>query len=247
MTQLSININKFALIRNARETDNPNLIDISNKCIEYGANGITVHPRPDQRHIKFSDLAPLFENIKNNNENIEFNVEGYPSNKFCEIVNEIKPDQVTLVPDPPEALTSSFGWNCFDKKEFLKNVTKNFKSNNIRVSLFINPEIEFLENLIEIDADRVELYTFDYAKNYSKDPEKSIKPYIEVVKYINSISNIGINAGHDLNLVNLDFLLKNISNIQEVSIGHALICDTFEFGLENTVKQYAEITKKYIQ
>ena len=244
MTLLSININKFALIRNARGTNYPDLIDICRKCIDYGAEGITVHPRPDERHVKFSDLEPLLKTIQNYNKKIEFNIEGYPTKTFCNIINEVQPDQVTLVPDPPEALTSSCGWNCSEHKLLLKNVVNNFQSNKIRVSLFINPTEETLENLPDIGADRVELYTFDYAKNYKTDRNKSIQPYLKVAKFINTISNIGINAGHDLNLENLDFLLKNIPNIKEVSIGHALVCDTFEFGLKNAIQKYLNITKQ---
>ena len=243
MTLLSVNINKFALIRNARSMNQPNLIDICEKCIEYGAEGITVHPRPDERHVKFSDLEPLLGTIKNKNMNIEFNIEGYPSKKFCNIVNKIKPNQVTLVPDPPNATTSSFGWNCLENKKLLSDVVSNFKSSNIRVSLFINPSIETLENLPDINADRVELYTFDYAKNYTTDRKKSIQSYIEVVDFLKKISMIGINAGHDLNLNNLSYLLNCIPDIKEVSIGHAIVCDAFEFGLKNTIEKYLSVIK----
>ena len=244
MTNLSVNINKFALIRNSRGMNNPNLIDICKKCIEYGAEGITVHPRSDQRHVKYSDLPFLSDIINKSNKNIEFNIEGYPSDNFCKTVNKIKPDQVTLVPDPPEALTSSFGWDCLKNKMLLKDVVNNFKSNNIRVSIFINPSKKTLEHLDEINADRVELYTFDYAKNYNIDRNKSIQPYIEVVNYLKTISKVEINAGHDLNLDNLDFLLTEIPDIKEVSIGHALVCDAFEFGLKNTINKYLSISKK---
>ena len=244
MTLLSVNINKFALIRNSRGTDYPNLINICDKCIEYGAEGITVHPRSDERHVKFSDLPLLSQTIKQKEGKIEFNIEGYPSEKFCRIVNEIRPDQVTLVPDPPNALTSSFGWDCSDNKNLLSDVVSNFKSNNIRVSLFINPSKKTLENLSDIRADRVELYTFDYAKNYNISPQYSIQPYLEVVKFLKTITDIGINAGHDLNLDNLEHLLHNIPSIKEVSIGHALVCDSFEHGLQKTIGKYLSITKK---
>ena len=183
MTALSVNINKFALIRNSRENNQPNLIDIAEKCIEFGANGITLHPRPDERHAKFSDLKPLSELIQSY-KNIEFNIEGFPSKKFIQEINKVKPNQVTLVPDPPDALTSSFGWNCLENKIFLKEVVKNFQNNNIRVSLFINPNIKTLENLCDILPERVELYTFDYAKNFKLNPEKSIKNYLEVVNFL---------------------------------------------------------------
>ncbi len=245
MTLLSVNINKFALIRNARGTDYPNLIDICDKCIEYGAEGITVHPRSDERHVKYSDLSLLSQKIQQKEKKIEFNIEGYPSEKFCKIVNKIKPDQVTLVPDPPNALTSSFGWNCSDNKQLLCDVVSNFRSNNIRVSLFINPSKKTLKNLSDIEVDRVELYTFAYAKNYNNNSQNSIHPYLEVVDFLKTTTDVGINAGHDLNLNNLEYLLKNIPAIKEVSIGHALVCDSFEYGLQKTIEKYLSITNKY--
>ena len=244
MTALSVNINKFALVRNARGSNMPDIINISEKCLKYGADGITLHPRPDERHAKFSDLAPL-QNLVSKYEKKEFNIEGYPSKNFIEKVINVNPDQVTLVPDPPGALTSSFGWDCEKNKSFLTDVIKEFHNNNIRVSLFINPSIKALENLDIISTDRVELYTYDYAHNYSKNKSEAIKSYIEVVRFIvNEFPKIEFNAGHDLNLENLDYFLKSINNIKEVSIGHALICDTFEFGLKKTIKKYLEITSK---
>ena len=244
MTALSVNVNKFALIRNARDADHPNLLEISKKCINFGANGITVHPRPDERHAKFSDLMPL-KQLVTTFDNVEFNIEGYPSESFIEKVIEVYPDQVTLVPDPPDALTSSFGWDCEINKEFLNNVVKTFQNKNIRVSIFINPSINTLNNLNYIMPDRVELYTYDYAKNYSQNKEVAIGPYTEVVNYLNkNFPLIDFNAGHDLNLQNLDYLLNKINNIKEVSIGHALVCDSLEYGLETTVKKYLEIINK---
>ena len=244
MTALSVNINKFALVRNARGSNMPDIINISENCLKYGADGITLHPRPDERHVKFSDLAPL-QNLVSKYEKKEFNIEGYPSKNFIEKVINVNPDQVTLVPDPPGALTSSFGWDCEKNKSFLTDVIKEFHNNNIRVSLFINPSIKTLENLDIISTDRVELYTYDYAHNYSKNKSEAIKSYIEVVRFIvNEFPKIEFNAGHDLNLENLDYFLKSINNIKEVSIGHALICDTFEFGLEKTIKKYLEISSK---
>ena len=244
MTSLSINLNKFALIRNARGADLPNLFNISKKCIEYGADGITVHPRPDERHTKFSDLN-ILKKLTNEYEKIEFNIEGYPSKRFIEKVIEVKPDQVTLVPDPPDALTSSFGWDCEKNKDFLMEVIKGFKDNNIRVSIFINPSTKTLSNLEIIKPHRVELYTYDYAKNYEKDKVLAIAPYIEVTKYLEKeFPNIELNAGHDLSLDNLDFILKNIPTIKEVSIGHALVCDTINFGLQETVNKYKQITQR---
>ena len=244
MTALSINVNKFALIRNARGADMPNLVDISRKCIEYGADGITVHPRPDERHVKFSDLQEL-KNLTNNYKQIEFNIEGYPSDDFIKRVIDASPDQVTLVPDPPEALTSSFGWDCKENKNFLTKVINKFRNNNIRVSIFINPSIENLSNLEIIKPDRVELYTYDYAKNYNENKNSAIKSYLEVTSYLkNEFPSISLNAGHDLNLDNLDYILQNIPAIKEVSIGHALVCDSIDFGLKQTIEKYKKITQK---
>lgn len=244
MTALSINVNKFALIRNARGADMPNLVDISKKCIEYGADGITVHPRPDERHVKFSDLQEL-KNLTNNYEQIEFNIEGYPSDDFIKRVIDVLPDQVTLVPDPPEALTSSFGWDCEKNKNFLTAVIDRFRENNIRVSIFINPSSKTLSNLQSIRPDRVELYTYDYAKNYKQNKNSAIKNYLEVTDYLKrEFPQISLNAGHDLNLDNLDYILENIPAIKEVSIGHALVCDSIDFGLKETIKKYKRITQQ---
>ena len=244
MTQLSINVNKFALLRNSRGTDYPNLIEICKKCILYGANGITVHPRPDERHTKFSDLKDIKKLLVDNNSKIEFNIEGYPSEFFIKKVLEVSPNQVTLVPDPPEAITSSFGWDCKENKVFLEEVVKEFKKSNIRVSIFVNPSINTLENLELIKPNRVELYTFDYAHNYKSKSHESIKPYKEVVNYIKkNFPIIDFNAGHDLNLENLNFFLKEITSIKEVSIGHAIVIDSINFGLENTIQKYLKIIK----
>ena len=244
MTALSINVNKFALIRNARGADMPNLVDISKKCIEYGADGITVHPRPDERHVKFSDLQEL-KNLTNNYEQIEFNIEGYPSDDFIKRVIDVLPDQVTLVPDPPEALTSSFGWDCEVNKIFLTEVINKFRDKNIRVSIFINPSSKTLSNLETIRPDRVELYTYDYAKNYKQNKNSAIKNYLEVTDYLKrEFPQISLNAGHDLNLDNLDYILENIPAIKEVSIGHALVCDSIDFGLKETINKYKRITQQ---
>ena len=244
MALLSVNINKFALLRNSRGANHPDLKEVAKKCIEYGAQGITLHPRPDERHAKFSDL-PIISELVSNYSNVEFNIEGYPSEKFVNEVNKIKPDQVTLVPDPPGALTSSFGWDCLKYKTLLINVVKDFQQKNIRVSLFVNPSIESLINLNEILPDRVELYTFDFAKNFVLDRENAIKPYLEVTQFLQeNIPSISLNAGHDLNLKNLNYLLAKIPSIKEVSIGHALVCDAFEYGLGDTIKKYLSITKR---
>ena len=187
----------------------------------------------------------IIKNHTNEYEKIEFNVEGYPSDEFIEKVIDVSPDQVTLVPDPPEALTSSFGWDCEKNKDFLMEVIKRLKDNNIRVSIFINPSIKTLSNLENIKPDRVELYTYDYAKNYQNDKILAVAPYKEVTKYLEKeFPNIELNAGHDLNLDNLDFILKNIPRIKEVSIGHALVCDAIDFGLKETVNKYKQITQR---
>ena len=244
MTLLSVNINKFALLRNSRGTNHPDLAEMANRCIKFGAQGITLHPRPDERHAKFSDL-PIISKLVGNYSNIEFNIEGYPSEKFINEVNKIKPDQVTLVPDPPGALTSSFGWDCLKYKTLLIDVVKDFQQKNIRVSLFVNPSIESLINLNEILPNRVELYTFDFANNFVFDQENAIKPYLEVTQFLQeNIPSISLNAGHDLNLKNLNYLLTKIPSIKEVSIGHALVCDAFEYGLKDTIQKYLTITKR---
>ena len=244
MTLLSINVNKFALLRNARGTDHPNLIDICKKCIKFGIQGITVHPRPDERHTKFSDLSKI-SNLLGKSDKIEFNIEGYPSEYFIKEVIKNHPNQVTLVPDPPEAITSSFGWDCEKNKNFLTEVIHKFRDNNIRVSIFINPSSKTLSNLETIKPDRVELYTYDYAKNYNENKNSAIKSYLEVTSYLkNEFPSISLNAGHDLNLDNLDYILQNIPAIKEVSIGHALVCDSIDFGLKETIKKYKNITQK---
>ena len=241
MTRLSVNINKFALIRNSRESNKPNILDISKKCIHYGAKGITLHPRPDERHAKISDLRPI-KGLVSKFSNIEFNIEGFPSKNFVNIVKKIKPHQVTLVPDPPNALTSSFGWDCKANEKFLKKIVNSFQNNNIRVSLFINPSNKNLKFLEKISPNRVELYTHYYAKKFLKNKKLAIKPYVEVVKYLKkNFPQIEINAGHDLNLQNLGYFLKKIPSVKEVSIGHAIVCDVIEFGLKNTIKKYLNI------
>ena len=242
MALLSVNINKFALLRNSRGSNKPSLIDICKKCINFGAQGITVHPRPDERHVKFSDLHDI-SNIVNETKHIEFNIEGYPSKYFIQEVIKNQPNQVTLVPDAPEALTSSFGWDCSKNKSLLKEVVHELQLNNIRVSLFVNPSTKSLENLNEINADRVELYTFNYAKNYLSNKDIAIANYKDVANFLHKqFPKIKLNAGHDLNLENLNFILNEIPTIKEVSIGHALVCDAFIYGLENTIKKYKFIT-----
>ena len=244
MTALSVNVNKFALIRNSRDTNHPDLFKICERILNLGVDGITVHPRPDERHTKFSDIEPI-KNIVKKFKNAEFNIEGYPSESFIKKVIEIKPDQVTLVPDPPDVLTSSFGWDCSTHREFLYNIVKIFQSNNIRVSLFISPSLDTLENLEYILPNRIELYTFDFANNFKHNKEEAILPYLKIVDFIDKhCSTIDLNAGHDLNLDNLEFFLSKIATVKEVSIGHAIVCDAIELGIEKTIKKYLEISSK---
>ena len=239
-TQLSININKFALIRNSRDENRPNLLDIAHRCIQYGGGGITVHPRPDQRHIRYSDLTPLSQLTKAY-ESVEFNIEGYPSDQFLKKIFQVKPDQVTFVPDPPDALTSSFGWNLKQFKGELSDLCNECQKLGIRSSLFISPELKDLDLLHEIKPDRVELYTYDYAHHFSVNKEQAISPYKEVIDSLSKYSYIGINAGHDLNQDNLAYFLDEIPVIKEVSIGHALVCESIFDGLEHTIKTYSRL------
>lgn len=238
MTTLSVNINKIALIRNARGANMPNLLTVALDCERFGAQGITVHPRPDERHVRFDDLFVLKPNIST-----EFNIEGYPSDYFIEMVCKAKPAQVTLVPDAPDALTSNNGWDTKKEKEFLKTVIAKFKTHGIRTSIFVNPDPEMAIHAAETGTDRVELYTEAYASNYHIDREKAIIRYIETAKAALSVG-LGINAGHDLNLDNLNFFKNNIPGLLEVSIGHALVCDALYFGLQNTIRMYLRELEK---
>ena len=235
MTRLSVNINKIALIRNARGGNLPDLVKVAQAIESYGAEGITIHPRPDERHIRYSDIAELKEVVKT-----EFNIEGYPSRKFIDIVCKHKPDQVTLVPDPPGVLTSSEGWNTKERKSELKEVVSEFKNHGIRVSIFLNPESSMVEHAVDTGTDRIEFYTGDYAKHYSKDRDKAIAPYVEASKVANQVG-LGLNAGHDLSLDNLHYFYNEIPKLMEVSIGHALVCDALYYGLKNTVHMYKNL------
>jgi pyridoxine 5-phosphate synthase len=231
-TKLSVNINKLATIRNARGGNNPNLIIYAEKIESYGAEGITIHPRPDQRHIRFDDVYALKNTIKT-----EYNIEGYPSEEFIKMVLDVKPHQVTLVPDPPDVLTSNAGWDTRTNLEFLKQTISRFKAEGIRTSIFLNPDATLIESAAETGTDRIELYTELYAANFFSDKEEAIKPYIETAEKA-IIFGLGVNAGHDLDLFNLKYFAKNVPGLLEVSIGHALICDALEFGMANTVKMY---------
>ena len=235
MTKLSVNINKIATLRNARGEDYPNLVKTAKDIIKFGAEGITIHPRPDERHIKYSDAYDLKQNIST-----ELNIEGNPSKKFINMVCEVKPDQVTLVPDESDAITSSSGWDTVKNFDFLKDVVEEFKSNSIRVSIFIDPDSKMLEGAKKINADRVELFTGPYAKQYINDKSNAINRYIDCSEIANKIG-MELNAGHDLNQQNLEFFKNNIVNLKEVSIGHALISESLYYGLESTIKSYLNI------
>jgi pyridoxine 5-phosphate synthase len=238
MTTLSVNINKIALIRNSRGADMPNLLKIALDCERFGAQGITVHPRPDQRHVRFDDLFELKPILTT-----EFNIEGYPSEQFIDLVCRVKPAQVTLVPDAPEALTSNNGWDTITQKDFLKSVIARFKANQIRTSIFVNPETEMALNAADTGADRIELYTEAFAKNFPINPKQAIQPYVETAQAALSVG-LGINAGHDLNLDNLNFFKTEIPGLLEVSIGHALVCDALYYGLQNTIMMYLRELQK---
>ena len=233
MTHLSVNINKVATLRNSRGGNTPDLIQVAIDCERFGANGITVHPRPDERHIRYNDVIALQPLLKT-----EFNIEGNPrEKKFIELVLKTKPTQVTLVPDSEGQITSDHGWDTIRDCEFLKDVISEFKKNKIRASIFVDPDLKFIEAAPKTGADRIELYTEAYAKNFSKNKETAIRPFVEAAKLANSL-HLGINAGHDLNLENLHYFYKNIPGLAEVSIGHALISDALYFGLENTIQLY---------
>ncbi len=232
MTKLSVNINKIATIRNARGGNTPNLVEAAINCERFGAHGITVHPRPDERHIRYQDVFDLKKVVKT-----EFNIEGYPSESFIKLVLDVVPEQVTLVPDPPEALTSSAGWDTIKNQEFLRKVIAQFHSKNIRVSIFVNPEEAMVRAAATTGTNRVELYTEPYASNFEINKEKAIAPFISAAK-VALECGIGLNAGHDLSLVNLNYFYQNIPGLLEVSIGHALVSDALYYGLENTIQLY---------
>ena len=235
MVNLSVNINKIATLRNARGENFPNLVDFAIDIENYGANGITVHPRPDERHIKYKDVFELKNKIKT-----EFNIEGNPSKNFLKLVKSNKPTQVTLVPDGLNDITSNKGWDTIKNESFLKDCIKELKESNIRTSIFVDPNLKMIDGAKKIGSDRIELYTKSYADNFNIDPSDAILPYLKSSKHAQNI-NIEINAGHDLNLKNIEFFSKSITNLKEVSIGHALICESLYFGIENTVKKYISI------
>ena len=238
MTALSININKIATLRNARGGNIPNLIQHAIDLEKFGAQGITVHPRPDERHIRYDDVKALKKVLS-----VEFNIEGNPKeNSFVELVLETNPEQVTLVPDSSTQLTSDHGWDTIKEFDYLKNIIELFKSKNIRTSIFVDPVKKMIEGAAKVGTDRIELYTEFYAANYESNKEEAINDYIKAAKVANNL-DIGINAGHDLNLINLQYFYSKIENLKEVSIGHALIADALYYGMENTVGMYLKCLK----
>jgi len=232
MTRLSVNINKIALLRNARGSDIPNLLQFAKDCERYGAQGITIHPRPDERHITKLDVYELKNTVTT-----EFNIEGYPTPEFMEMVLQVRPEQCTLVPDAPSQLTSDHGWNTIEHKSFLTEIIAELQVKGIRVSLFIDPDNKLIEAAKLVGANRIEFYTGPYAHDFTKDPAAAIKEFVSAAHFCNQIG-IGINAGHDLNLDNLKFFKQHIPGLLEVSIGHALVRDCLYYGLENTIQLY---------
>ena len=232
MTNLSVNINKIATLRNARGENRPCVEDVACDCESFGADGITVHPRPDERHIRRADVFMLRPLIKT-----EFNIEGYPSPEFIDLVLKARPAQVTLVPDAPDALTSSAGWNVVKNLSFLSGIVDTFKEAGIRTSIFVDPDVEMIAAAAKTGADRVELYTKPYADMYPADPAKAVAPYAEASDAAHRLG-LGVNAGHDLDLENLAYFRRNVPYLNEVSIGHALICDALYLGLAETIKRY---------
>ena len=232
MTKLSVNINKIATLRNARGANVPNLLQFATDIQDFGADGITVHPRPDERHIKYDDVNELKPII-----NTEFNIEGYPNKKFIDLVRNVKPHQVTLVPDKPNAITSNSGWDTIKNYSFLKEIITELKLNSIRTSIFLDPNIKFIDSAAKTGADRIELYTELYSKKFELNPNIAISNYISTANEAINFG-LGINAGHDLNLKNIEFFSSKIPNLLEVSIGHALICESLYLGLENVINLY---------
>jgi pyridoxine 5-phosphate synthase len=232
MTKLSVNINKIATLRNSRGGNNPDVLKVALDCERFGAQGITVHPRPDERHIRYQDVLDLNKIITT-----EFNIEGYPDKRYMELVKEVKPAQATLVPDKPEAITSNAGWDTIANEGLLKEIIAELKSLGIRTSVFVDPVEKMVEAAAKTGTDRIEFYTEGYAKHYLRNREQAIAPYATAAQVANSLG-LGINAGHDLDLDNLRYLQENIPGLLEVSIGHALICDALYLGLENTIQLY---------
>lgn len=234
VTRLSVNINKIATLRNARGGNNPDVVKAAIDCERFGAQGITVHPRPDERHIRYSDVLALKDVVTT-----EFNIEGYPDERFLKIIREVKPAQATLVPDSPQAITSNAGWDTLTHAAFLKDVIAEIHASGVRVSLFVDPVVRLVEGAARLQADRVELYTEPYAREFLVSRDVAVKPYVESARVAHSLG-LGVNGGHDLDLNNLAFLHKHIPLLEEVSIGHALICDALYLGLENSIQRYLQ-------
>ena len=234
MTKLSVNINKIATLRNARGGNNPDVIKVALDCERFGAEGITVHPRPDERHIRYSDLMELKDVVKT-----EFNIEGYPDERYLKIIRLTRPAQATLVPDAPDAITSNAGWDTLKHAQFLSEVIQEIKSIGARVSVFVDPSPRMVEGAARIGTDRVELYTESYAHEFLVNKSVAVKPYVESAR-VAQIAGLEVNAGHDLDLINLHYLVQHIPFLKEVSIGHALICDALTYGLENTIQLYLQ-------
>ena len=233
MTRLSVNINKIATLRNSRGGDNPNLLDVAKDCERYGADGITVHPRPDERHIRYADVYALKKIVTT-----EFNIEGNPLEaSFIDLVLSVKPEQVTLVPDALGQLTSNHGWNTIEHQDLLIKIIRPFREAGIRVSIFVDPVLEMIEAAVSTGADRVELYTEPYATNFESNPVDAVANYRKAAFRAHQLG-LGVNAGHDLSLENLAYFKANVTPLDEVSIGHALICDALYYGLENTIQLY---------
>ena len=237
MTKLSVNINKIATLRNARGGNNPDVLQAARDCEAYGADGITVHPRPDERHIRYQDVVNLKPILST-----ELNIEGYPQKSFVDLVKAVRPTQVTLVPDAPDQITSNHGWDTKTNLEFLSELCNDFTALGIRVSLFVDADPEMVRFAAKAGADRVELYTEPYAAAYSTDREKAIAPFITAAQEAKHLG-LGLNAGHDLSLENLAFFVEQIPWVEEVSIGHALICDALYLGLKETIRQYQACLK----
>ena len=235
MIKLSVNINKIATIRNARGGISPDVVEAAINCQKFGADGVTIHPRPDERHITRKDIYDIKPIIIT-----ELNIEGYPSEDFIKMVLEVNPEQVTLVPDGPDVVTSCAGWDTIKFQSYLKEIISIFKEKGIRTSIFVDPNIKMMEGARNCGTDRIELYTEDYATNYAEDKEKAIAPYVMAAKKATELG-LGINAGHDLSLENLEFFAKSVPNLSEVSIGHALISDAIYLGLENAIQMYKRL------
>ncbi len=237
MTNLSVNINKIATLRNARGENQPNVQQVAVDCEIFGADGITVHPRPDERHIKYDDVFKLRPLVKT-----EFNIEGYPSPEFIDLVLKVKPEQVTLVPDAPDALTSSAGWNVADNMEFLTTIVDTLRDAGIRTSIFVDTDIENIKLAAKTGADRIELFTKPYADNYASNPATAVEPYTLASQAAHK-AGLGVNAGHDLSLENLEYFHAHVPYLNEVSIGHSLISDALYLGLKETIAQYKKCLK----